>query len=58
MMKIYMVNGITRQYEEGTQPDGAVEVMKADAPKVEEKKAEPSDKAVKPKNKSRKAAKK
>lgn len=45
MMKIYMVNGVTRQYEEGEQPEGAVEVKKP----VEEK-------AKKPANKKRKAA--
>ncbi len=54
-MKIYLVNGFTRQYEEGTQPDGAVEV-KTRAPQT---KAKPvANKAVKPANKTRKAAKK
>ena len=46
MLKEYIVDGKQYQYEEGTQPEGAVEV----------KKAEPSDKAVKPANK-RKAVK-
>lgn len=46
MLKEYIVDGRQYQYEEGTQPEGAVEV----------KKAEPSDKAVKPANK-RKAVK-
>ena len=41
MLKEYIVNGRQYQYEEGTQPEGAVEV----------KKAEPSDKAAKPANK-------
>lgn len=51
MLKIYIVNGLTFQFEEGEQPEGAVEV-------VEKKKAvDPSDKAVKPANKSRKAVK-
>lgn len=49
MLKIYkMPNGHEYQYEEGTQPEGAVEVKKA---------VEPSDKAVKPANKARKAVK-
>ena len=51
MMKIYLVNGFTRQYEEGTQPEGAVEV-------VAKKAVEPSNKAKKPANKSKKAVKK
>jgi len=47
MLKIYEYKGLTFQFEEGEQPDGAVEVKK---------KAEPSEKAakvVKPANKSR-----
>jgi hypothetical protein len=44
MLKIYVIDGKTYQYEEGEQPDGAVEV----------KKVEPQDKAVKPQNKKRK----
>ena len=46
MLKDYIVNGKQYQYEEGEQPEGAVEV----------KKAEPPVKAVKPANKARKAA--
>mgnify|MGYP006874837124 CR=1 FL=1 len=46
MLKEYIVNGRQYQYEEGTQPEGAVEV----------KAVEPSNKAVKPANK-RKAVK-
>ncbi len=49
MLKEYIVNGLRYQYEEGTQPDGAVEVKKA---------VEPSNKAKKPVNKSKKAVKK
>lgn len=50
MLKNYLINGKQYQYEEGDQPEGAVEV-------VETKKAvEPSNKAVKPANK-RKAVK-
>ena len=49
MLKIYkMPNGHEYQYEEGTQPEGAVEVKKAGVP---------SDKAVKPANIARKAVK-
>lgn len=46
MMKIYLVDGLTRQYEEGMQPEGAVEVGK-----TEEKKEEPKNKARKARNK-------
>lgn len=46
MMRKYLVNGILRQYEEGTQPEGA----------VEEKKEEPKTKKKTPANKARKAA--
>lgn len=49
MMKIYRYQGFTRQFEEGTQPEGAVEVKA---------KAEIKDKAKKPANKAKKAAKK
>lgn len=49
MLKEYMINGKTWQFEEGEQPEGAVELKKA---------VKPSDKAVKPANKSRKVAKK
>lgn len=52
MMKIYLVNGFTRQFEEGTQPEGAVEV-KTESP--ENKAAAASTKAKKPANKARKA---
>ena len=45
MMKIYKVGQFTRQYEEGTQPEGAVEV----------KKKAPATKAAKKTNKSKKA---
>lgn len=45
MLKDYIVNGKQFQFEEGKQPKGAVEV----------KEVEPSDKAVKPANKARKA---
>lgn len=45
MLKDYIVNGKQFQFEEGKQPKGAVEV----------KAVEPSDKAVKPANKARKA---
>ena len=48
MLKQYVIGGLQYQYEEGTQPEGAVEV----------KKAKPKTKAVKPKNKARKADKK
>lgn len=52
MMKIYLYNGFTRQYEEGKQPEGAVPVK----PEPEEKKAEPKNKAKKPANKAKKGA--
>lgn len=48
MMKIYLYGGRTRQYEEGKQPEGAVEVVKA----VEKKAQKPApNKARQPKNK-------
>lgn len=50
MLKQYIVNGFQYQYEEGEQPEGAVELV----PK--KKAAEPSNKAAKPANK-RKAVK-
>lgn len=72
MMKAYdLPNGLRLQYEEGHQPDGAVEhkcaqrVAAKPAPKaepvkeekeVEVKKAQPKNKAVAPKNKKAKAA--
>ena len=46
MLKQYIVNGKEFQFEEGEQPEGAVELKKA---------VEPSKKAVRPANKSRKA---
>lgn len=50
MLKIYRLpNGRTYQYEEGTQPEGAVEVKKA---------VEPPAKAVVPENKAKKTANK
>ena len=50
MLKIYEYKGLTFQFEEGEQPDGAVEVKKKAEPS---KKAEPAAKAVKPANKAR-----
>lgn len=47
MLKQYIVNGRQFQYEEGEQPEDAVELM----PK--KKAVEPSGKAVKPANKRR-----
>ncbi len=40
MLKIYEVNGLTFQYEEGEQPEGAVEVKpeKTEKPKKDKKK--------------------
>lgn len=50
MLKIYVLkDGRTYQFEEGEQPDGAVEYKKP---------AQPKDKAKKPANKARKAANK
>ena len=46
MLKRYIWRGVEWQFEEGTQPEGAVE--------VKEKAAEPQNKAVKPQNKKRK----
>lgn len=48
MLKKYIVNGKKYLYEEGTQPEGAVEV----------KKQEPQNKAVQPANKARRARRK
>ncbi|MBR2189312.1 MAG: hypothetical protein IJ860_07905 [Eubacterium sp.] len=48
MLKQYIFNGKQFQFEEGKQPEGAVEVKKA---------VEPSEKAVNPANKARKAVK-
>lgn len=47
MLKYYIVNGKEWQFEEGEQPQGAVEV----------KAVEPPKKAVKPANKARKVVK-
>lgn len=47
VLKIYEYGGKTYQFEEGTQPEGAVEV------KLEKKAAEPLNKAVKPANKKK-----
>lgn len=48
MLKNYEWKGLQWQYEEGEQPEGAVEVKKA---------VEPSNKAAKPANKARKVVK-
>ena len=53
MLKIYAINGRKYQFEEGKQPEGAVEVIRTVEPS--EKAAEPKNKAVKPANKARKA---
>ena len=47
MLKSYLWRGVEWQFEEGEQPEGAVEL------KPEEKAAEPLNKAVKPANKKR-----
>jgi len=47
MLKIYIVDGRTYQFQEGEQPGGAIEV-----------KAEPSEKAEKPETKAAKPANK
>lgn len=58
MLKYYIYNGREWQYEEGEQPEGAVELMpKKKAVEPSEKAAKPANKAVKPANKSRKAVK-
>ena len=43
MLKIYEYNGVTFQYEEGTQPEGAVEVKPEK--KVDAKQVKPANKA-------------
>lgn len=53
MLKHYIVNGKEFIYEEGEQPEDAVELRPA-----EKKAAEPLNKAVKPANKSRAVRKK
>ena len=50
MLKQYIINGKQYQYEEGEQPEGALELMPKKKTAVE-----PSNKAVKPANKKRKA---
>lgn len=52
MLKNYMWRGVEWQFEEGEQPEGAVEL------KPTKKAAAPQNKAVKPANKARKAANK
>ena len=47
VLKRYIINGMEFQYEEGEQPEGAVEL------KPKEKAAEPQNKAVRPANKKR-----
>ena len=49
MLKIYEYNGAFFQFEEGEQPEGAVE-LKGKPP---EKVAKPANKAVKPANKAK-----
>lgn len=49
MLKNYLINGKQWQFEEGTQPEGAVEIKAVDSPK---------NKAKKPVNKARKTVKK
>ena len=50
MLKQYIVNGKQYQYEEGEQPEGAVELKKK-AVQPSEKVAKPVNKAAKPANK-------
>ena len=49
MMKIYKCGDYYRQYEEGKQPEGAIEVKK---PAAEKEKASPANKARRRKRKS------
>lgn len=49
MLKIYIVNGRTYQFEEGEQPEDAIEVKAEPSGKAEK----PEVKAAKPANKSR-----
>lgn len=53
MLKIYQIDGKQWQFEEGTQPDGAVELTEHVQPATA-----PEEKAVKPANKSRKVTNK
>ena len=50
MMKIYIYAGFPRQYEEGKQPEGAVEV-KAETPPKDKKAKKPVNKTRQVKNK-------
>lgn len=52
MLKSYLWRGVEWQFEEGKQPEGAVEL------KPEKKAAEPLNKAVKPANKTKAVKKK
>lgn len=56
MLKLYSINGKTWQFEEGEQPENAVEVKAVKPP--ETKAVKPVNKAVKPSNKRRKAVSK
>ena len=59
MLKQYIVNGKQFQYEEGEQPEGAVELGKQKkAVEPPKKSVKPANKAVKPANKTRKAVRK
>lgn len=62
MLKQYIINGKQWQFEEGEQPEGAVELKVVKPPKKavepEVKAAKPANKAARPANKSRKAVKK
>lgn len=56
MLKTYLYNGMKLEYEEGQQPEGAVEFKRSAAKAVEPPKAKaekPATKAVKPANKSK-----
>ena len=55
MLKDYIYNGLQFQFEEGFQPDGAVEVGQKNTKAVEPPKTK---EAPKPANKARKAANK
>lgn len=51
MLKRYKIGRYTFQFEEGTQPKGAVEVGKHEPVALEAKAAEPMNKSRKPANK-------
>ena len=51
MLKRYKIGRYTYQFEEGIQPEGAVEVGKQEPVALEAKAAEPMNKARKPANK-------